>query len=106
MDPTRTARLRCSTCGEVEVALLCVEVHVNAREDVALFVFPCPGCGELASGGDRRTLAALLRDGAARYELRSTAPPAIRHDDLLRFHEWLDGDEPWPAPPAAWDPGA
>ena len=98
-----TVRLRCADCGEVTVALASVEVHLNAREDVALFVFPCPGCRELAAGGCRRTLAALLAAGVRSYELRSTSAPALCPDDLLDLHEWLERDEPWP-PPAQWRP--
>ena len=108
MHRAEMVRLRCLDCGQVEVAVRTVEVHVNAHEDLALLTFPCPRCGELASGGCRETIASLLACGARRLELRSTAAPPLCHDDLLAFHEWLERDEPWPTPPAPdpWDPAA
>lgn len=96
MDPGTGTRLTCRQCGEVEIDVGGVEVHVNAREDVAVFTFACPGCLELVVGGCRETIAALLAGGARRYELRSTSAPPLSHDDLLELHEWLERDEPWP----------
>lgn len=99
MDLARV-RLRCQQCGEVEVGVAGVEVHVNPHEGIAVFTFPCPGCLELVVGGCRDTLTALLAAGARRYELRSTSAPPLTHDDLLDFHEWLERDEPWPQEPS------
>ncbi len=100
MDPTGT-RLRCQQCGEVEVDLGGVEVHVNPREDVAVFAFACPGCLELIVSGCREAITSLLAAGARCYELRSTSAPPLTHDDLLDLHEWLELDEPWPQEPFA-----
>jgi predicted RNA-binding Zn-ribbon protein involved in translation (DUF1610 family) len=100
MEPA-AARLHCPACGEVEVDLAGVEVHVNPVEDVAVFTFACPGCLELVVGGCRETIASLLVAGARRYELRSTSAPALTLDDLLDLHEWLERDEPWPQAPSA-----
>lgn len=101
MRRSRVARLTCADCGEVEVAVACVEIHVNPREDVAVLTFPCPGCHELVVTGCRPTIERLLAAGARRYELRSTSMPPLTRDDLLDLHEWLERDEPWPAPPPA-----
>jgi hypothetical protein len=99
MDLAR-ARLRCLQCGEVEVDVAGVEVHVNPREDVAVFTFACPGCLELVVSGCRETITSLLAAGARRYELRSTSAPPLTHDDLLELHQWLERDEPWPQEPS------
>lgn len=101
MQRSTMAGLTCATCGEVEVAVASVEVHINRREDIAVLAFPCPRCHELVVAGCRRTIERLLAAGAVRYELRSTSAPALTSDDLLDLHEWLERDEPWPAPPTA-----
>ena len=95
-----TPRLHCRECGEVEVDLAGVEVHVNPREDVAVFTFACPRCFQLVVSGCRETMGSLLAAGARRYELRSTSTPPLTHDDLLEFHQWLERDEPWPQEPS------
>lgn len=96
------ASLLCETCGPVAVDAREVEVHVNRGEDLVLYAFVCPHCGELGSGGCRERARQLLLGGAIWRELRSVAAPPLDEDDVTEFLRWIECGEPWEeSPPLA-----
>lgn len=88
--------LACGDCGEVRVDADQVDVHRNPRDGFAIYAFSCPSCRQVVAGGCASRIVELEARGARRFELRSTAAPAISYDDLLSFHEWLHSDVAWP----------
>ena len=82
--------ITCGNCGRTEVDPDLVEVHVNQRDDFALFVVLCVTCGELVVGGDRDVIRQATAAGAREFELYSTERPPLTRDDLLALHEWLE----------------
>jgi len=62
---------RCDDCGPVPVEVDRFEIHADDRGSIRLYVFPCPGCAELGSGGDRSLLDALSGAGVPQRRLRA-----------------------------------
>lgn len=86
----------CTSCGPVVLDPVLAEIHANDRDGFALYVFVCPSCGALESGGDRRRLGELAAAGARRFELRTTGAPPLTTDDLLDLVAWLGREPDWP----------
>jgi len=62
---------RCDVCGPGPVEVDRFEIHADDAGSVRLYVFRCPGCGELGSGGDRSLLDALVGAGVPQRRLRA-----------------------------------
>lgn len=61
---------RCDDCGPMPVEVDRFEIHADDEATFMLYVFRCPGCDELVSGGDRSLLGALSEAGVPRRRLR------------------------------------
>ncbi|MCB1026667.1 MAG: hypothetical protein R2704_05515 [Microthrixaceae bacterium] len=93
-------RATCSDCGDVELRSTGLQLRVCAENGSATYVFRCPECSMaevrpaqedvvdvLVSAGVTLTRWSLP---AELDEPRGGRP--ITHDDLLDFHEMLQGD--------------
>lgn len=93
-------RASCEHCGDVELRVDDVTVRVCIDDDAGSYVFRCPGC-EMAvvKDAEPRVVDLLVASGVevsywarpAELAERHTGP-AFTHDDLLDFHELLEGD--------------
>jgi len=94
-------RASCERCGDVELRVGDVTVRVCIDDDAGSYVFRCPGCAmAVVKDAEPRVVELLLASGvdvdywtrpAELAERRSG--PAFTHDDLLDFHELLQGDD-------------
>ena len=95
-----TIKATCPDCGEVDLTADDILLRIGARASVNTYGFSCPKCGEFVEKhADERVIRLLLSGGvmptlvhvpAEILETR-TGPP-INYDDLLTFHEQLEGD--------------
>lgn len=94
-------RASCEHCGDVELKVGDVTVRVCVDDHVGTYVFKCPGCAmAVVKDAEPRVVELLVASGvdvtywtrpAELAERRSG--PAFTHDDLLDFHELLQGDD-------------
>lgn len=94
-------RASCGDCGDVELRVHDVVVRVCADDNAGSYVFRCPRCDmAVVKEAEPRVVDLLLASGvtlttwsipAELREPRSTGP-SFTHDDLLDFHEQLEGD--------------
>jgi hypothetical protein len=95
-----TIKASCPGCGEVDLTADDILLRIGATRSVNSYGFTCPDCTQfIEKPADDRVVRLLLSGGvvpvpvhvpAEALELH-TGPP-ITHDDLLEFHELLDGD--------------
>jgi len=93
-------RASCEHCGDVELRVRDVQVRVCIDDDAGSYVFRCPGCTmAIVKDAEPRVVELLAASGveiaywARPRELHERpAGPAFTHDDLLDFHELLQGD--------------
>jgi hypothetical protein len=89
---------RCTWCGPVTVAQDGLHVFVSPR-GAGLFEFRCPGCTRAnfrslsISDLEALALAGILpAEGRAPFELlEERSGPPIAWDDLIDFHQEIDG---------------
>ena len=96
-----TIKATCPTCGEVDLTADDILLRIGAGKTVNTYGFSCPTCTEFVEKqADERVVKLLLSGGviptmvhvpAEVMEARSGPP--IDHDDLLAFHEMLQGDD-------------
>jgi len=93
-------RASCEHCGDVELRVADVTVRVCIDDDAGSYVFRCPSCAmAVVKDAEPRVVELLLASGVdvaywsrpAELSERPTGP-AFTHDDLLDFHELLQGD--------------
>ncbi len=94
-------RATCEECGDVELHVDDVTVRVCIDDDAGSYVFRCPGCDRsVVKDAEPRVVELLVASGvevtawsmpAELFEARQG--PAFTHDDLLDFHELLEGDD-------------
>ena len=94
-------RASCDECGDVELRVDDVTVRVCIDDDAGSYVFRCPGCDmSVVKDAEPRVVELLVASGvevtawsipAELSEARSG--PAFTHDDLLDFHQLLEGDD-------------
>ena len=94
-------RATCETCGDVELRIHDVTVRLCLDDDAGSYVFRCPGCAmAVVKDAEPRVVDLLVASGvgidywtrpAELDERRSS--PAFTHDDLLDFHDLLQGDD-------------
>jgi hypothetical protein len=88
------AVMSCPGCGLVPVALAAFEVHVGAG--TTLFTYPCPGCGNVGSGGGEAFIRTLLASGVPRRGLRCIGPEAADvEEQVADLRVWLQHDPVW-----------
>lgn len=93
-------RASCTECGDVELRVGDVQVRVCVDDDAGSYVFRCPSCTmSIVKEAEPRVVDLLVASGvelipwtlpAELHERR--AGPAFTHDDLLDFHNLLEGD--------------
>ena len=96
-----TIRASCPDCGDVELTTRDVTVRVCAADDRGAYVFRCPSCRmAVTKAAEQRIVDLLVSSGVTLEVWRLPAELAeqrvgepIDHDDLLAFHEMLQGDE-------------
>ncbi len=95
-----TIRASCPDCGDVEVTTQDMTVRVCVDNNEGSYVFRCPDCIMMVSKQAEQRIVDLLVSSGVKVEPWSLPselreqPGADRltHDDLLDFHELLEGD--------------
>lgn len=95
-----TIRASCTICGDVELTVADVEVHVCETTEVGEYVFDCPRCAApVRRTAEARIIDLLVASGVRLVSWTVPAEvfethdgPLIDHDDLLNFHEMLADD--------------
>lgn len=93
-------RATCSDCGDVELRSNGLHLRVCAETGAATYVFRCPECTMAEVGpADTDVVDVLVSAGVSltRWSLPAELDECrdghpITHDDLLDFHEMLQGD--------------
>lgn len=99
-----TIKATCPTCGEVALTPDDIELRVDeANTEGSFYGFDCPRCeAQVRKPADERVVRLLVSGGVPALPI--SAPPVrkrlserfdfpkITHDDLLDFHQALDGD--------------
>ncbi len=96
-----TVRATCPDCGDVELTTRDVTVRVCADDDTGAYTFGCPVCRMTVLKPAEPHVVDLLAASGVRVVVW-TLPLELRerpqggalftHDDLLDFHDLLDGD--------------
>lgn len=95
-----TIRASCPDCGDVELTTADITVRVCADDNRGSYAFLCPSCRmAVTKSAEPRIIDLLVSSGvrldvwhlpAELHELR--VGELFTHDDLLAFHELLEGD--------------
>lgn len=94
-------RATCSECGDVELGTGDLVVRLCEQAQSGSYVFRCPRCARpVVRSADRSTIDLLVSSGCRLEvwrppaELTERHPPGapFTHDDLIDFHDLLDGD--------------
>ena len=99
-----TIKATCPTCGEVALTPEDIELRVDEREPLdSYYGFECPSCtSAVRKPADERVVRLLVSGGVPALPVAEEAlvrladrfdHPRLTHDDLLDFHEALDGDD-------------
>ena len=94
-------RASCEECGDVELHVDDVRVRVCIDDDAGSYVFRCPSCAmSVVKDAEPRVVELLVASGVelTAWSIPSElfephGGPAFTHDDLLDFHELLEGDD-------------
>lgn len=95
-----TIRASCPDCGDVELTTDDIAVRVCSDDDRGSYAFRCPSCRMAVTKSAEPRIVDLLVSSGVRLqvwhlpaELREVRLGALfTHDDLLEFHELLEGD--------------
>ncbi len=95
-----TIRATCPSCGDVRLKASDVVVRVCANDNKGSYCFRCPSCGlRVTKSADSRIVDLLASSGVKMDVWHLPAElaevhrgPLLTHDDLLEFHELLQGD--------------
>lgn len=95
-----TIKATCPHCGEVSLTADDVLLRIGSIAAQNSYGFDCPDCGDFVEKpADERIVRLLLSGGVMPVlnhvpaeALESHDGPPINHDDLLAFHELLNGD--------------
>jgi rRNA maturation protein Nop10 len=95
-----TIKATCPGCGEVDLGADDILLRIGASRSVNTYGFTCPECGDFVEKpADDRIVRLLLSGGVVPVPVHVPAEalevhdgPAISHDDILDFHELLEGD--------------
>lgn len=94
-------RASCPDCGDVELQSRDVTVRVCTGDGQGSYAFRCPGCTmNVAKAAEQRIVDLLVSSGVKleTWDLplelwEHPVGEPFTHDDLLSFHELLDGDD-------------
>lgn len=95
-----TIRASCGDCGDVELTTTDITVRVCAEDKRGSYAFRCPICRMAVVKAAEQRIVDLLVSSGVRLdvwhlpaELREVRVGELfTHDDLLAFHELLEGD--------------
>jgi hypothetical protein len=95
-----TIRASCEDCGDVKLSVAEITVRVCVDDDRGSYTFTCPSCRmAVAKAAEPRIIDLLVTSGVRLDTWRLPAEldevrvgELFDHDDLLAFHELLDGD--------------
>jgi predicted RNA-binding Zn-ribbon protein involved in translation (DUF1610 family) len=98
-----TIKATCPSCGEVGLTPSDIDLRVDETgEDESFYAFTCPTCqSHVRKQADERIVQLLLSGGVPAQVIRKPAyperkpagnPPRLAADDLLDFHQLLDGE--------------
>lgn len=95
-----TIRASCPECGDVELTTKDMKVRVCAADNSGAYVFRCPLCQlAVTKAAEQRIVDLLVSSGVVLEIWRLPAElgeahvgEALTHDDLIEFHELLQGD--------------
>lgn len=96
-----TIRASCPDCGDVELSTADVTVRLCTDDQRGSYVFRCPICKLMVSKQAESRIVDLLVASGVRLQtwqlpleiLERPIGEPFSHDDLLAFHELLEGDE-------------
>jgi hypothetical protein len=96
-----TIKATCPDCGEVDLTADDILLRIATGEGSNTYGFSCPSCSEFVEKpADERVIRLLLSGGVMPMlvhvpaeALEPRSGPPINHNDLLEFHELLEGDE-------------
>ena len=95
-----TIKATCPACGEVDLTAEGILLRIGGNKASNTYGFSCPSCAEFVEKpADERVVRLLLSGGVMPVlvhvpaeALEHRAGPPITHDDVLAFHEMLQGD--------------
>lgn len=95
-----TIRASCPDCGDVELTTADMTVRVCADDQRGSYVFRCPRCTmTVTKSAEQRIVDLLVSSGVKldvwRLPLELLERPEgelLTHDDLLAFHEIMEGE--------------
>ena len=96
-----TIKATCPICWEVDLTAEDILLRIGAAQGSNTYGFTCPRCAEfIEKPADERVVRLLLSGGVMptlvhvpAEALEPKVGPPINHDDILEFHELLQGDE-------------
>lgn len=94
-----TIRASCPECGDVELTTADMTVRVCEEDQRGNYFFRCPRCRMTVTKAVEKRIVDLLVSSGVRLEvwrlplelLERPVGKLFTHDDLLSFHELLDG---------------
>lgn len=95
-------RASCPRCGDVELASPDMTVRVHNPDGSGSYAFECRRCGEVVvKSAETRTIDLLMASGVrqsldpppAEVSERPNIPDPITDDEMIEFHEALQGDD-------------
>jgi hypothetical protein len=95
-----TIKATCPGCGEVDLTAEDILLRIGASRTINTYGFTCPECAEFVEKpADERIVRLLLSGGVVPVPVHVPAEvleihdgPTITYDDVLDFHERLQGD--------------
>ena len=96
-----TIKATCPSCGEVSLTADDILLRIGSVATSNTYGFDCPECGDhVEKHADERVVRLLLSGGVMPVlnhvpaeALEARNGPPINHDDILSFHELLEGDD-------------
>ncbi len=96
-----TIRANCPACGDVQLRASDLVVRVCSDDESGSYTFRCPTCTVAVAKGASKRIVDLLVSSGVRMEVwrlpdeltEARTGPALSPDDLLDFHQMLEGDD-------------
>jgi hypothetical protein len=96
-----TIKATCPACGEIDLTADDILLRIGAMSSVNTYGFTCPDCAEFVEKpADERVVRLLLSGGVVPVPVHVPAEalevhygPPITLNDLLEFHEMLEGSD-------------